>query len=400
MLLGVLGYYVWTFGTLDGFVETIDHCEQIFCDFSEHFYPVGERIFVEKRAVVHFVYPPFAAILFGFLGWFEYSTARLLWGVCQGALVVALFLLAKPNPRRDGAALTLAYLFVFLTSIPLLHNSKWGQVSVGLTVSVLGCFYLYERGFAVAAALLLAAGVAIKVYPVIFLPYFLLRRDFRFLAAFALGALAFLGVTPLVVLGWDATVSFHREVVSVIEELTPGFLERWNTQYAPAALSRMIWGRFSPDSVEARALAAASYALALLNFAGLYLVHRRSIEPVRERFAAVLFLTIPLLLPVTWPHYMVYLPFCQLLLVRLALSSSGAGRVRRISLVGMAVLSAALASVFLMFAFGTWIPYARSGALMWADLIVMIGLWIEAGPALLRPPHRARREPMGDGGRG
>jgi hypothetical protein len=97
---------------------------------------------------------------------------------------------------------------------------------------------------------------------------------------------------------------------------------------------------------------------------------------------------------------MVYLPFCQLLLVRLALSSPSASRGRRISLVGMAVLSAALASVFLLDALGDWMRYAHSGALMWADLVVLVGLWVEAGPAMLRSPRGALGEPTGGVGCG
>jgi alpha-1,2-mannosyltransferase len=379
--LAVAGYYALAFGSLAGFVEEIDHCERIFCDFELHFYPVGKGIFAEHRPVTYFVYPPFAAFLFGAFGIFEYPTARALWGAVQAVLALALFLLARPDPRRDRAWLWLGYALVFLTSVPLLHNTKWGQVSVAITAAVLGCFELDRRGHRVAAALLLAAATAVKIYPALFAVHFALRRDWRFLGVFAAGAVAFLVALPLAVLGVEGTLAFHRQTNEWIAQLTPEFLSRWNTQYAAAALSRVLWRRFDPGSPAGIAFAALGYALAAANLAGLWQMHRRGVAPLDVRSAALLFLALPLLMPITWPHYLVYLPWCQLVLARLALRR--AGTARAVALAAVAV-SVALASVFALRASGHWILYARRGWLAWADLVLLAGFWAEAAPALLR----------------
>ncbi len=114
----------------------------------------------------------------------------------------------KPAGRR--LSLTLVYTFLFITSLPLLHNIKWGQVSVLITLFILISLLLYEGDHKLGSAILLAFAISIKYYPAVFLVYFLLRRDGRYLLTCLAACGFFLLAIPALVMGLDRTLEFYQ----------------------------------------------------------------------------------------------------------------------------------------------------------------------------------------------
>ena len=172
-------YYAGHWASLGEFVLAIDHHEQLFQDFLGHYYPMAQSIYEATAPVRGYFYSAFFAILLAPLKGLDPTAALWAWGGVQVVLMLALF--AFPLRRllpMDWRA-TALYAFVFASSVPLLHNVKWGQVSVLLVLSVLASFQAYQRGWRVLAGTCLAFAAAIKYYPIVFLVYFLARRDAR-----------------------------------------------------------------------------------------------------------------------------------------------------------------------------------------------------------------------------
>jgi hypothetical protein len=72
--------------------------------------------------------------------------AQWLWGGLQVLLALALYALPAADLLRSSRSALLLYTLLLATSLPLLHNFKWGPVSVLLTVGVLAALLLAERG--------------------------------------------------------------------------------------------------------------------------------------------------------------------------------------------------------------------------------------------------------------
>ena len=134
-----------------------------------------------------FTYPPFAALVFVPLAWLPSTTAaQVVWALLNEAAVLALLTIAiravRPDlPRRSRRlwALGLAAPVLFLD--PVLLAIRHGQVDILITVLVVwdlvGARRLAGRTVPQGVATGLAA--AIKLTPLIFVPYLVLTRRFK-----------------------------------------------------------------------------------------------------------------------------------------------------------------------------------------------------------------------------
>jgi len=112
-------------------------------------------------------------------------------------------------------------------------------------------------------------------------------------------------------------------------------------------------------------------------------VWRRAPRDVEWAFA-LLFLSLPLAIDTSWPHYFVYLPFAQTL-VWLALREA-TGWTRRLAGLLLAI-SVVLASMPFFALVGRWQDYSQYGVLFVANL----GLLIAAHALTLRPAAQSGR---------
>ena len=145
-------------------------------------------------------YPPFALILIAPLGWLPLTRAEQMWTIAGmvGAVLLAALLVTltwrvpgrtRLLPGRPGAATSVAVAaFLLLFNDPMfsqLHNGQISLLVVGLTF-VDGCGLLPRR---LQGSLIGIAG-AIKLTPMIFVPYYLItgqrRQAWTSMASFVL----------------------------------------------------------------------------------------------------------------------------------------------------------------------------------------------------------------------
>lgn len=102
-----------------------------------------------------------------------------------------------------GLSITSAELFVplVLTAFYLFNNFELVQISLIMLGLTLGGLYLLQTGRTAAGALALGLAIAIKIMPVVFLPYLAYRRAWRACLATAIAAGA-LALSPIGVFGW------------------------------------------------------------------------------------------------------------------------------------------------------------------------------------------------------
>jgi hypothetical protein len=376
----VLLYYGFVWGSLDGFVRAIDFHDQLFADFVIYYHEMAKTIFTSGTPAVGFYYPPAFALALGVLGFLQPAAAMSVWG---GVLVAAMVGLAAASYRAAAPQFEVAvpFLFVFLTSFPLLHNFKWGQASLLLTLLVVGALLLLRRGRHLSAGALLACAVAIKYYPAMFLIPLVLRGRWSAIAAFAGSAAVLMLALPAGLLGWETTVEFYRHLAGESREVQM-HAGGPNSQYlANVALRGLPVGREWIDTARL-VFVAAGFLIAEAHVVLLFLI-RRMEEKVFFAWAFVLlFLTIPFVLTTSWPHYLVYFPFCQLFLLSRVLERPHLAPGTQRLLSGILGVSILLSSVFAFQLMGTWEEYTGWGLLFWSNLLQLAATYVLLFPVL------------------
>ncbi len=170
---------------------------------------------------------------------FTWFYAKVGFALASLLLVFGWFQAAgRPLPVW-GKCLTLA-----LCLRPFESDLTHGNVNLFLLFLTVASLSAFLRGRDVVAGILLALGIACKLTPALFVPYFVWKRAWKMLAATLAGLVLFLVAVPSLGLGWQRNldaleswtntmvVPYVRDAVVVSEhqnQSLPGFLQRMLT---------------------------------------------------------------------------------------------------------------------------------------------------------------------------
>ena len=154
-------------------------------------YDVDEAFRVKKALRIPgglnpFVYPPFMAVLCKPLAWLNYDTAWHAWcGLNHILLMLTLVLFCRLWPGDDLLAkLTIGVVLLTLYD-PIFRTISAGQFNVVLLFAFTLSLLLLQRGYAVAAGVIVGIMAAAKVAPALFLLAFLFVERRAFLSMIA-----------------------------------------------------------------------------------------------------------------------------------------------------------------------------------------------------------------------
>ena len=272
--------------------------------FTSHLYSLGLG-----HTGLLFTYPPFAALLFA--PWQRLFTTvdgvQMGWTMCNLVALVALLVLTlrivKPEWRRTSRwRLALALTLPALLLNPVLVTVGFGQVNLVVTLLVLWDLLGSRRVGPWRMPMGVATGVAaaVKLTPIIFVPYLLLTRRFRAaatcVATFVACGLVTFAVSPASsrVYWTKALFDPTRTATSV---LTPG-LGFISNQSLSGVAARIAHGDVSQLAL--------TPVLLLVSAGGLWIAsvaHRHSSPMLGVLVCAATWLLVS---PVTWSHHMVW----------------------------------------------------------------------------------------------
>jgi hypothetical protein len=245
---------------------------------SARLYDMKEQVALRESTFGHpspllFEHSPFEALIFAPLAALPYRTAYLVWALINAAIWLSLPFLLRPYapvPRE-----TLGYLALWLLFAPLGVALFQGQSSVALLLLYTLCFIQLKRGHAVAAGVCLGLGLFKFQFVLPLALIFLLRRQWRFTAGFALSG-AMLGVLSLVTVGWRGVLSYVRFLAMVAGD-------PHNASYGNAIGMATVQGFFSAALGRYLSTRAISLLVAVVSFGLIALVAQHWQRAVANR---------------------------------------------------------------------------------------------------------------------
>ncbi len=148
-------------------------------------------------------FPPPTALLFAPLSLLPPIEALRVMTMLNLVLLLASVMLLSKILSLTPAR---AALLVLVSGAGLWNCFRFGQLYVALSASVILGYYLFIKGRPLLAGIAFGILIPVKYYPVIFLPYFLVKKEWRVVLG-AAGSAAALGALSVAVMGWEV----HRE---------------------------------------------------------------------------------------------------------------------------------------------------------------------------------------------
>lgn len=179
------------------------------------------------RDTGRFMAPPFTALLLEPLTLMRPAMALLLWRLASILMLVAAtyFTCALVDGYRQRAVLFVVSVAAMLSFFPFLETLYQGQVdALVLLLWVLGV-YLVKAKSPIRSALCFALATLIKASPILAIGFFLLRRQWRWLTAYALWMGAFVGA-GIWQLGWQNHLFWFTRVTPVLAGGVPYFASK------------------------------------------------------------------------------------------------------------------------------------------------------------------------------
>jgi alpha-1,2-mannosyltransferase len=266
----------------------------------------GETLYPGPSADGHyeFKYPPFAAIFYIPTSLLPLGAAKSAWALivlAASAAVIGLSL--KLAGHGPGIPRLLSLLPALVLARFFLRELQLGQVNtlVALLMLVMTSL-LAERGAGRApstneklAGLTWGLASAIKLYPLIFFPYFALKKKWKALAAgLAVFSAAFM--LPAAFFGWQGNLRVHGEWLSTLSRSTPGLFSSQDNLSLPAAAFKITGNPASAAIFWVLGSAALGAAVLLIMSGG------RSVRRPEILECAALMLAVPLISPLGWDY--------------------------------------------------------------------------------------------------
>jgi alpha-1,2-mannosyltransferase len=270
--------------------------------FGKDLYAVRlSRVLMGSSQGMRFTYPPFAALLFVPFSWLPVRAGQVTWSLLNLAALAAVAALsiraARPRWSRG-----MAWGIAALALLPVLRldpadlTLALGQVNVLIVLLVLadltGVLRVGSRQLPRGIGVGVAA--AVKLTPLIFVPFLLLTRQFR-AAGVAFGTFLLCSLGTFAVAPHSSWLYWSTEI---FEDRRSGNLRYISDQNLASALQRFTGGSVSPLLVGLLAALFACGGLALAAWA-----YRTSSPLLGILLCAVTGLIIS---PVSWVHHYVW----------------------------------------------------------------------------------------------
>lgn len=256
-------------------------------------------------STMHFIYPPFAALLLEPLGMARWQISLLAWRLALSALMLISIYLTLLLAGKDQLLLKFviaaAAVFCFF---PFIETLFQGQIDPIILLLWVAGIYLLRQNWPIWSALCFALGTMMKVSPVLVVGLFLLRRQWKWLFGYV-AWIALLAGISVWQLGWQNHVLWFTQIL-------PG-LSRGVAYYANKAPAALIFEMYlhrvpivTADDVPSW-LVTIVKGISLIAYCGvLFYFWKKNRRPTSLVYELVTLALVAILIsPVSWRHHYV-----------------------------------------------------------------------------------------------
>ncbi len=232
-------------------------------------------------------FPAFAQLMVPFT-WVSKEVAQFTWFTLTVAMTWAFVSLSiAALPERRLSVRVLFWLTLLLNGKFLVKELAFGQFNLPVALLMLGAVMAAQHGRGLAAGALVAAGVFVKPYALVLVPWLALALGWRPLVPFGL-VLAGGLLLPAASYGWNGNLTLLHEWYRTVTDTTgPNLLGHENISFAS------FWAKWIGPGTLAARLALASAVIAVA--AGVAVMwRRRHVAEPNYLEAAYFFVLIPL----------------------------------------------------------------------------------------------------------
>ncbi len=191
--------------------------------------------------------PPVTLAIFGPLTWFSPPNAEWIWALCKYFFSVGIFWAVYRIARQAGVKLSMTAVLLMLAVWfwPALQDIQEGQTNLlmllPLTMGL--CAAQQDRSaWKWLGGILVGLAVCIKVTPLVFLIYFLWKRQWHVAGGIIAGLISGLLLIPAAIFGWSQNLAWLREWthIMIVPYLKGGHLTYFVGQSIPVFIARLI----------------------------------------------------------------------------------------------------------------------------------------------------------------
>ncbi len=295
--------------------------------YSPPVWKVMQKSYTDAR-LFPYLYPPPSLLFFYPFSLLDFQSATLAMLILNNLLVLAflyLFLFKVMELQLSSYLVPIlaAYLYWFF---PLVSTIKTGQINLVILVSICLTWLAMKRRLGpLWVALPLALGILLKLYPVVFIPLLLFRREYKALIALALILLivslaSTWALPPGIWRDWYEHVAANG-YSTMVNGMAVG---SGGNQSINGLLTRLFFG--GPHRVEALLPAPplvtrlvpylASGLVLLVSLAVTYLSTQRSSDDSLDLQFSLWLLVLFLIAPISWDHLLVLVVPCLYIAAR------------------------------------------------------------------------------------
>lgn len=279
-------------------------------------------------------------------------TTTILLVVNVAAIVLSLFLILRLTNHTSGLRWLCGAIIALSFCYPLRYGLRLGQTTPLVFLGITSLYYLNRYGHQKLSGLLLGWIISLKITPILFLCYFLIKKRWSVAISTVITLLAIV-MASVILAGWESNLAFLNNIM----RLSTLSLASWNNQSIDGVMLRWATGARHLYDWHLLALPGALKAVkyAVLACVGLLwlgaLLKARNRESDRGNllaFSLTIIISV-MFAPIAWSHYLLFLLFpCLVLAMDLMRDKKTPYRTWLIGGVGISYISMALPAPYLL----------------------------------------------------
>lgn len=194
------------------------------------FYTAGKRVLEQKDIYVlrdqetaEFRYAPIFAVLMSGLALMDRDSADTVWFMINFFLLIITFIFLKKLIIKQKLDFKRSFILYALTIVGtfrfILHNFDAGQTNILMLASIIMGLYFIAQKREIVGGAIFAFSIMIKYTPLVFIPYFLVKRKFKLSFVIIISVIIYF-LLPSLFIGFKKNIFYLKNLLPFLTQST------------------------------------------------------------------------------------------------------------------------------------------------------------------------------------